>query len=83
MILAALRADGADSVLTGVWLVVVIAATIALAALFVAAAVSVVRSPRLTSTGRVLWIVALLVFPLLGPVVWFLVGRRSTAQVYR
>ena len=34
-------------------------------------------------TGRAAWIVAVLVFPLLGPLAWFLVGRSSSAEVYR
>jgi Phospholipase_D-nuclease N-terminal len=56
---------------------------LALLALFVAALLSVLRSTRLTGTGRIVWIIAVLVFPLLGPLAWFLVGRRSSAEVYR
>lgn len=44
------------------------------AVLWVAALVSVLRT---TTAGRALvWVVLTLVFPVLGPVVWFAVGRR-------
>jgi len=72
-----------DTALTGAWLAVVVAVGLALVALFVVAVVSVLRSPRLTGTGRALWIAGLLVFPLLGPLAWFLVGRRASVEVYR
>jgi Phospholipase_D-nuclease N-terminal len=80
MLLAADAARSAGSVV-GVVLAVVIC--VGLLALFVAALLSVLRSPRLTGTGRVVWIIAVFVFPLLGPLAWFLVGRRSSAEVYR
>jgi hypothetical protein len=63
--------------------VVAVCVGVALAALFVAALLSVLRSPRLTGAGRAAWAIAVLVFPLLGPLAWFLAGRRSSAQVYR
>jgi Phospholipase_D-nuclease N-terminal len=78
-----LLASDPQSVTAGVWLVVVIAAVVAQLVLFIAGVVSVVRSGRLTGAGRAIWIVAMLVFPLLGPFAWFLFGRRSTAEIYR
>ena len=48
--------------------------------LFVVGVISVARAPSLTSTARAVWILALLVFPLLGSLVWFTVGRRSAQQ---
>lgn len=75
-------ADG-QSAGSAVGLVVAVVVGVALAALFVAAVVSVIRSPRLTTTGKVAWTIAVLVFPLLGPLAWFLAGRRSSAEVYR
>lgn len=80
MLLATDAARSAGSVVGAVLALIVVAG---LVALFVAAVVSVLRSPRLTGTGRILWIIAVLIFPLLGPLAWFLVGRRSSAEVYR
>lgn len=73
----------AESIFTGVWLAVVVVVGLALLALFIAGVVSVLRSPRLTTTGRALWILGMLVFPLLGPLAWFVFGRRSNATIYR
>jgi hypothetical protein len=73
----------AQDAAAGAWLVVVIAAIVAQIVLFVAGVVSVVRSSRLTTTGRLVWVLAMLVFPLVGPIVWFAWGRRGTAQIYR
>lgn len=43
--------------------------------LFIAALVSIIRAD-LSGMGRFLWIVVSLAFPLAGPIVWFIVGRR-------
>jgi Phospholipase_D-nuclease N-terminal len=77
-----LAADDRSAASVG-WLVIVVVVGVALVALFVAALLSVLRSPRLTGTGRIAWTIGVLIFPLLGPLAWFLVGRRSSAEVYR
>ncbi|MTD15030.1 hypothetical protein GIS00_13885 [Nakamurella sp. YIM 132087] len=56
---------------------------LALLALFIAAAASVLGSDRLTGTGKLLWIVGIFVFPFLGPLAWFFVGRKGSPQIYR
>jgi hypothetical protein len=52
----------------------------ALVWLLVAAIVSIARSPGLSSTARVIWILVCLVFPFLGSIIWFLVGRGSASS---
>ena len=44
---------------------------------FLAAAWSVLMSPRLAPGGRLLWIVVLLGVPFLGAIAWFVWGRRA------
>ncbi len=64
----------------GWWFVVLIlvaAVVIALAVLFIAALVSILRTRTLTVGGKVLWVIAAFVFPVLGPLVWFLWGRGA------
>lgn len=39
------------------------------------ALVSIIRSPRLSSGYKALWVIVVFVFPFLGPLVWFLFGR--------
>jgi NADH:ubiquinone oxidoreductase subunit 6 (subunit J) len=72
-----------QDLLTGAWLVVVIVVAVAQIVLFVAGVLSVLRSPRVTGAGRLVWIAAMFVFPLLGPLAWFFVGRRASADIYR
>lgn len=50
---------------------------LALLALFVAAAVSILRSPRYTAGGKSLWLLVVLLLQVVGPIVWFAVGRRA------
>ncbi len=65
-----------DSGAAVAWLIVVYIVLAAAVVLFVAGVISVARAPGLTSMARAVWILALLVFPLLGSLVWFTVGRR-------
>lgn len=76
-------ASDASSVAATAWLVVLAAVGVALLAFFVAAVVSVARLPVLTPVGRAGWILAVLVFPFLGPLAWFSVGRGGPASWYR
>lgn len=46
----------------------------------VAAAVSVLMSPRLAPGGRLLWIVVLLALPFVGAIAWFLWGRSARLE---
>ncbi|MGV8875071.1 MAG: PLD nuclease N-terminal domain-containing protein [Rhodococcus sp. (in: high G+C Gram-positive bacteria)] len=62
-------------------LVVALVVTFGAVFLFIAAVVSIVRSPNYTVAGRAVWIFVVLAFPFLGPVVWFLWGRKSTFAV--
>ena len=45
----------------------------------VVALVSIARSRPLSGTETVLWILAVLVAPLLGALLWFAIGRRRVA----
>jgi len=50
---------------------------VALFVLFIAALVSVLRSRVLTGGGKVLWILVVFAFPFLGPLGWFIWGRKQ------
>ncbi|MFU8946595.1 PLDc N-terminal domain-containing protein [Mycetocola zhadangensis] len=45
-------------------------------AALVYAVMQIVRSPQLESTGRLLWVAALICLPLVATVAWFLAGPR-------
>ncbi|WP_157156764.1 MULTISPECIES: PLD nuclease N-terminal domain-containing protein [unclassified Diaminobutyricimonas] len=48
-------------------------------ALFVWAIVSVAQTPA-EPTPKVLWVLVVLFFPLLGPILWFTIGRPAALQ---
>jgi hypothetical protein len=56
----------------------VILASIPLLVLFIAAIVSIGRATA-TATEKVVWVLIALIFPIAGPIVWFAVGKRTTA----
>jgi ABC-type molybdate transport system permease subunit len=50
------------------------------AILFIAALVSIARNRTHTTGGTVVWALIVLAVPVLGSVLWFLVGRRETSS---
>ena len=50
------------------------------AILFIAALVSIARNRTHTTGGTVVWALIVLAVPVLGSVLWFLVGRRETTS---
>ncbi|MVU77589.1 hypothetical protein GPX89_10095 [Nocardia sp. ET3-3] len=67
--------ESVASVLLGIG---VIAALLAAVVLFIGALVSVLRSRTYAAGGKAVWALLILAFPFLGPVAWFLWGRKST-----
>ena len=53
--------------------------TIPALVLFICAIVSIVRA-RLAAGAAALWVLVCLFFPLVGSILWFVVGRRSAAR---
>lgn len=47
---------------------------------FLAAAWSVMNSPRLTRGGRLLWLVVIVALPFLGAIAWFVWVRRARLE---
>lgn len=45
--------------------------------LVIAAIISIINSTNYTSGLKALWVLAVLAFPFLGSVIWFVVGRNS------
>lgn len=67
--------------------VVVLILAIAVGALYLAlvlwAVVEVVRSPRLSLAGRILWVLVILVIPPFGSMLWYWLGDRLNVRVSR
>lgn len=47
-------------------------------ALFVVALVSIITSKSLSDVARAVWVLIALLFPVLGPIVWFFARPRTT-----
>jgi phospholipase D-like protein len=75
-LLTSARDNGFNLVGPGVVFLVVLG----FALLFIAALVSVLRSP-LPVGLKLVWVVFAFCAPFLGSLLWFLIGRRSGAQV--
>lgn len=60
------------------WEVMVIIAGAIVAALFVGALISIARDRNQTPAGKLLWLLIVLALPVLGPIVWFLIGRTTS-----
>jgi hypothetical protein len=50
-------------------------------ALFAVALVSIARNSTYSSGGTFVWALLVLALPVLGPVLWFLIGRRGPSPV--
>ncbi|MEC3918384.1 PLD nuclease N-terminal domain-containing protein [Nocardia sp. CDC160] len=77
-LLAATDTGTGESVASVVFVIGVLAVALAAVVLFIAALVSVVRSRTYAAGGKAIWALLILAFPFLGPVAWFLFGRKST-----
>ncbi|MDD7944833.1 PLDc N-terminal domain-containing protein [Microbacterium sp. NE2HP2] len=59
----------------------VVAAVVAI--LFISSLISILASPRYTGGGKLLWIIGIFVFPIAGPLVWWLGGRNARIRTDR
>lgn len=66
----------ANPILPTAWEATTLLAGLIIAALFIAALVSIVRNKRQTPLATVLWVLVVFAVPVLGPLLWFLAGRR-------
>lgn len=82
-ILAAMSNDdgSASDGMSAFLLVVIAILALAVLALFIVALVSVVSSAALTVGGKVVWVLVVFAFPIIGSILWFVWGR--TAQLSR
>ena len=56
---------------------VVSVAVLAYAALIVTALIGVIRSRELTTASRVVWVAAIVAFPVFGTIAWYWIGHRT------
>lgn len=79
MLLAMPALADAGGVLLGIGLtvlLVIVVIAIAQVILFVAGVISALGNDRYSAIGKALWVVVMFFFPIIGPLVWFIVGRN-------
>ena len=73
--------EGANPVIPTHWEFTVIGVGVLALVLFVLVLIDIARSRRVTGLVRAVWVLVVLVFPVVGSLLWLLVGRRSDAPV--
>ena len=63
--------------MAGVLIALFVIGGVLLLIFFLAALISIVRSPRLSSGAKVVWAVGCLILQFFGPLLWFLWGRHQ------
>ncbi|MGK2309641.1 PLDc N-terminal domain-containing protein [Cutibacterium sp. V970] len=64
-------------VTTGIALIILYALAIVVPiALFILALLSILGSGMLTGSGKLIWTVVCFCFPVVGPIVWFIAGKK-------
>ncbi len=71
-------AENANPIIPPAWEAATPLVGLVIAILFIAALISIMRNKQQTPVGTVLWILVVFAVPVLGPLVWFLTGSRST-----
>ena len=51
-----------------------------IAGLFIGALVSMAKHPAASGTMKALWVLIILLFPIFGPILWFVIGKNSSTQ---
>lgn len=75
--LAWIAAEGANPVVPTQWEFTVLGIGVLALVLFVVVLIDVARSRHLTGPAQALWVLVVLALPVIGPLLWFLMGRRT------
>ena len=73
--------EGANPVIPTHWEYTVIGVGVLTLLLFVVVLIDIARSRRITGLTRAVWVLVVLAFPVAGPLLWLLVGRRRNVPV--
>lgn len=73
--------EGANPVIPTHWEFTVIGVGVLTLLLFVVVLIDIARSRRVSGLTRAVWVLVVLAFPVIGPLLWLVVGRRSDAPV--
>lgn len=72
--------EGATPLIPTTWEVLALLVGAAVIVLFVVAVLSLSKDEHYTATQRLLWLLVLLAAPVLGPILWWTLGRRHVLE---
>ena len=78
--LLALATQTANPLIPNQWEYTVLAIGMLALLLFVVVLIDIARSRHLSGLARAVWVLIALAFPLVGAVLWFVIGRRDNAR---
>ena len=78
--LASTAAQGANPVIPNQWEFTVLGIGVLSLLLFVVVLIDIARSHHLTGLAQAVWVLVVLAFPMIGPLLWFLIGRRANTS---
>ena len=66
--------------INGWHLLIIIVVAVVQLVLLIAALVTIVKHPDASTTAKVIWVLIVVIFPILGPLVWFVTGRSALTR---
>lgn len=75
--------EGSNPVVPNAWEFAVWGVALLALAVVLVALIGIARSHQLSSAARAVWVLIVLAFPLLGPVLWFVIGRPTKGSADR
>lgn len=72
-------ARGSNPIIPNQWELTILGIGVLALVLFVVVIIDIARSRHITGLARAVWLLVVLVFPLVGPLLWLSIGRRGNA----
>lgn len=72
--------QSANPIIPNPWEVTVLGIGVLALLLIVVVLVDIARAHHLSGLARAVWVLIALAFPLVGPILWFLIGRRDNPR---
>ncbi|WP_425861457.1 PLD nuclease N-terminal domain-containing protein [Arthrobacter sp. TWP1-1] len=78
MLTTFIQSSGTDPVIPATWIFWQGTVALVLFALLIASLVSIIRTKNQAPTRIALWVVFVFLLPFVGPVLWFIAGRKTS-----
>ncbi len=82
MLTTFMRSVSADPAIPAAWMVFQFVVSLVLVVLLVASLVSIVRTKNQPPARIVLWVLIVFLLPFIGPILWFIGGRKAPESIH-